>query len=179
MQPKKKWKEPSAASLSASTSEAPPLEQQLYLSALKSLTRRQYSLRELEQKLLQSCQKPALVSQVVERLKGLGYIDDRRFAQLFIQSRLQNKLLGRSRILAELTAKGIDPAMVREILESDYPATDETQSLTRALEKKLKTLSAPRDEKKMSRLYNHLLRCGFPAEAVRVALRQRFPGEWG
>lgn len=178
MQPKRRWKGPSAASLSASTSNAPSWEQQLYQTALKALTRRQHSVRELEQKLLQSCQDSALTSQVIERLKASGYIDDRKFAELFVQSHLQNRPWGRSRISAELRARGIPPALVHEILETTYPEAKEREPLIHALEKKLKTLSAPMDAKKVSRLYNHLLRRGFPAEAVRLVLHQRFRGEW-
>jgi hypothetical protein len=78
MQPKRKWKGPSAASSSELTSKGEPASsQQLYVSALKTLTRRPFPIRELEQKLLQSCPDAEAVNQVVEvppRLARVAYL---------------------------------------------------------------------------------------------------------
>jgi hypothetical protein len=45
------------------------------------------------------------------------------------------------------------------------------------LERKLRSLHPPMDAKKLSRLYNHLLRRGFPSEAIRLELRRRLKME--
>ncbi len=179
MQPKRKWKDPSAASSSGLTSKAdsPPSLDQLYASALKALTRRPFTVRELERKLLQSCTDASAVNQIVTRLKAAGYLDDRRYCESFIQSRLQRKAQGRARIEQELRARGLNPKLVREELEKAYPAEAELEPLQQALERKLRSLTPPMDAKKLSRLYNHLLRRGFPGEAVRLALRRRLKME--
>ncbi|MCI0625377.1 MAG: RecX family transcriptional regulator [Acidobacteria bacterium] len=110
---------------------------------------------------------------MIERLKAAGYLDDRKFAESFIQSRLHHKTQGRSRIERELRARGLHPTLIREELEKAYPADAEQEPLRYALERKLKTLPPPMDAKKLSRLYNHLLRHGFPGEAIRQELRRR------
>jgi len=173
MLPKRKWKRPSATSSSELTSKAaPPSSQQLYVSALKALTRRPFPIRELEQKLLQSCSDTDAVDGVIEKLKASGYLDDRKFCESFIQSRLQRKAHGRARIERELRVRGLNPRLVREELEKAYPAEAEQEPLQHALERKLRSLPPPMDAKKVSRLYNHLLRRGFPGEAIRLELRR-------
>jgi regulatory protein len=178
MQPKKKWKKPSATNSSEPTSKAEqPSSQQLYVSALKALTRRPFPIRELEKKLLQSCPDADAVNRVIERLKVAGYLDDRKFCETFIQSSLQRKGHGRARIERELRFRGLNPKLVREELEKAYPAEAEREPLQHALEKKLRSLLPPMDAKKLSRLYNHLLRRGFPSEAIRLELRRRLKME--
>jgi regulatory protein len=179
MQPKKKWKEPSAASSSELTNkvESPPSLDQLYASALKALTRRPFTIHELERKLLQSCTNTSVVNQIIEKLTTAGYLDDRRYCESFIQSRLQRKAQGRTRIAQELRVRGLNPRLVREELEKTYPAEAEVEPLQQALERKLRSLTPPMDAKKLSKLYNHLLRRGFPGEAIRLALRRRLKME--
>jgi len=178
MQPKRRWKRPSAASSSEPTSKAEqPSPEQLYASALKALARRPFPTRELEQKLLRSCIDSAAVNLVIERMKAAGFLDDQKFAENFIQSHLHHKSQGRARIERELRARGLSPKLIREELEKAYPAEAEREPLQHALERKLKSLPPPMDAKKLSRLYNHLLRRGFPGEAIRLELRRRLKME--
>ena len=178
MQPKRKWRRPSATSSSELTGKAEQCSsQQLYVSALKTLTRRPFSIRELEQKLLQSCSDTDAINQVIEKLKAAGYLDDRKLCEGYIQSRLQRKTQGRARIERELRARGLNPKLVCEELEKAYPAEAELGPLQHALEGKLRSLPPPVDAKKLSRLYNHLLRRGFPGGAIRSELRRRLKVE--
>jgi regulatory protein len=179
MQPKRRWKRQSASSNGSDDPEASallPSEQELYVLAVKALTRRPYPIRELKYKLSQGCSDSARVNQVIERLKDAGYLDDREYAELFIQNRRNRR--GRSRIANELQARGINSELVKEVLDQSYPESGEQELLERALDKKLRTLSAPIDAKKRAKLYNHLLRCGFPSEAIRRELDRRFKTDW-
>ena len=115
---------------------------------------------------------------MIERLKTASYLDDRKYVELFIQSRRDRKAQGRFRISRELQAKGLDPSLVQKVLNETYPAEQERAPLRLALEKKLQTLSAPMDAKKLARLYNHLLRLGFSVDAVRRELDRRFDTNW-
>jgi regulatory protein len=180
MRPKRKWKRPSASSSGSADPEATsqPSEQELYDLALKALTSRPYSSRELEDKLLQCGGDSTCIGQVIERLKTASYLDDRKYIELFIQSRRERKTHGRFRVARELLAKGLDPSLVQNVLDEAYPATQERAPLRLALEKKLRTLPAPMDAKKLARLYNHLLRCGFSVDAIRRELESRFDTDW-
>jgi hypothetical protein len=73
----------------------------------------------------------------------------------------------------------LNPKLVSEELEKAYPAEAELGPLQHALERKLRSLPPPMDAKKLSRLYNHLLRRGFPGGAIRQELRRRLKMEIG
>ena len=178
MPPKKKWKEPSLQSSSEATDNTQQLSpEELYAKALKVLARRAFPTRELEQKLQHACSDSPTVERVIERLKSSGYLDDRKFAEAFIQSRLRHKAQGRARIERDLRSRGLNPRLIREELEKAYPAEAEAEPLQNALERRLRSLVPPMDAKKVSRLYNHLLRRGFSGEAIRQELRRRLKME--
>jgi regulatory protein len=175
MQPKRRWKRPSVNSSDSTDREAgpQPSEEELYSLALKTLTRRPYSLRELESKLLHFCNDSLQVDLVIERLKAAGYLDDRKYLETFIETG-HRKAQGRYRITTELQAKGLSRPLVQEVLDETYPAGEEQDSLSRALEQKLRTHSGPMDAKNLAKIYNHLLRRGFSGDAIRQELEKRF-----
>ena len=177
MPPKKKWKGPSPQSSSEATDNSEKLSpEELYAKALKLLARRAFPTRELEWKLQLTCSDFPTVERVIERLKTSGYLNDRRFAEAFIQSRL-HKAQGRARIERDLRSRGLNLKLIREELEKAYPAEAETEPLQTALERRLRSFVPPMDAKKVSRLYNHLLRRGFSGEAIRQELRRRLKME--
>ncbi|MCP9440731.1 MAG: recombination regulator RecX [Nitrospira sp.] len=56
------------------------------------------------------------IEQVVYRLSQLGYLNDRAYAERWIAGRLVRRPVGRERLKAELTEKGIDPAVIESLL---------------------------------------------------------------
>lgn len=180
MPPKNRWKKRSTNS-NGSTSEPearPPFsEEELLTFALNELTRRPYAVAELKRRLLKHSGNETLIDSIIERLTRCGYLDDRKVAESFVQSGFEQKLHGRSRIEQELTARGVDPKLAGEVLEEQFPRSEEAGQLSRALAKKLKTLTLPLDAKKLSRLYNYLVRQGFSEDSVRQELGRHFGDE--
>ncbi|PYV83295.1 MAG: hypothetical protein DMG05_26410 [Acidobacteria bacterium] len=180
MRPKKRWKEPSTNSKD-STSEPKSnrgfTDQELFAFALKKLDLRPYPTSELRKKLLNASGDKALVDTIIQRLTACGYIDDRRYVELYVQSNRSRKHHSRFRIERELRAKGLDPALIDHVLEEVYPPADDSAQLVSALGKKLKTLSLPMDAKKLGRLYNYLVRRGFQEEAIHRELTRRFKNQ--
>lgn len=56
------------------------------------------------------------IEQIVRRLSQLGYLNDRAYAERWIAGRLISRPMGRERLKAELTEKGIDPAVIENLL---------------------------------------------------------------
>ena len=79
---------------------------QLYLLALKCLTRREHSVFELTQKLREKTEHPEFVPDVIKELIQKKYLDDTRFAEMFMRARA-TKGYGPLRIKRELKEKGI------------------------------------------------------------------------
>ena len=95
--------------------------------------------------------------------------------------RLRRGDSGRSRLQKEMAARGLPRDLVNQVLDEMFPPEEELDHMRRSLERKLKALPQPLDEKRVARLYNYLLARGFPPEAVRREFGKRFHRivEWG
>lgn len=84
-------------------------------AALRLLTYRDRSAKEVETRLRGAGFDPALIAPVIAWLHGLGYLDDRRFARRYVLEKARTGW-GPHRIRAELARKGVDRAVVDEAL---------------------------------------------------------------
>ncbi len=84
--------------------------------AMDYLARREYGQRELINKLTMAGFAAEVALQAVERLTGEGLQDDRRFIEGFAQSRI-NQGKGPVRLRADLRQRGVDSALIDEVLQ--------------------------------------------------------------
>lgn len=124
--------------------------------AVEYLSRRDHSAFELILKLRKKDYDKETAAAAVEMLKARGYVDDRRFAGLWIESRLKKHPEGRSSLLAGLARKGVSRDTAESVLGEVFTEEQEEESLDKCLEKYLRT--RPADPGK---LIKHLLRRGF------------------
>jgi SOS response regulatory protein OraA/RecX len=76
---------------------------------------------------------------------------------------------GRLRIVRELEARGIERDLARELV-GEVSADDEAESIARILlRRRLPRRLRPEDRRK---IFQHLLRRGFPADAISKALQK-------
>ena len=92
-------------------------EVRAHRKALELLSRREHSEFELKRKLLQRRFESHLIDQVCTAMKNEGYLDDRRFAGLFLSARLRRKAEGRIRLEQRLREKGVSREIAREVLD--------------------------------------------------------------
>jgi regulatory protein len=85
--------------------------------AMDYLARREYGQQELIDKLAVAGFARGIATLTVGRLSDEGLQDDRRFVEAFTQSRMRQGK-GPVRLQADLRQKGIDPALVAEVLEA-------------------------------------------------------------
>ncbi len=134
---------------------------------------RDRSEKELREKLGKKNYQMAEIENAVEKLKMYNYINDEKFAEQFVKSRISS---GRSRVLikSELKKFGIDDALISSVLEKSMPAYDEEVKMAIALaKKKLKKGSPP--EKILSRIIGFLARRGFSWDVISAVLRKIKP----
>lgn len=86
--------------------------------ALSYLTARDRTVREMQRHLDQKEYGEADVDAVIERLIELGLLNDRRYAEQFVATRLKTKPLSRAHLYRQLTEHGIDAAIVSETLDA-------------------------------------------------------------
>lgn len=146
-------------------------EPALYDAAIKILTRRAHSAHEMKQALERRCEDPALVKNVLARLKTAGLIDDARYARQFARQRTEGRKQGRFRVARELRARGVADRYIDSALGELAENTDEGAMVRQRIERKLRTVHGEMDKNKLASLYRSLLRAGFSPDVARRELR--------
>ncbi len=108
---------------------------------------------------------PAVVDNVVEKIKGYGYIDDKEYAAAYVESYSKNK--GKRLILKELNAKGVSVSAAEEAIEN---IENELDSAIRIAQKYLKN-KEPSIENKQ-KCYRRLLSKGFDFDTAKEAVEK-------
>lgn len=86
-------------------------------AAARFLEARPRAVAEVERKLNGMGYRPSLVSEVVERLLNLGYLDDEAFARAWVESRDRARPRGEYALRRELQGKGVAPDVIAAALE--------------------------------------------------------------
>ncbi len=137
-------------------------------TALRLLTRRDYTAKELRTKLLDREIPEVDITSVLTDLTEAGLVNDRRVAESFVRVASALKGRGRVRISRELEQRGVDRAIIREVL-ANLPVDDEAASIRRFLERKhLPARLSPAEHR---RVFGQLVRRGFSADLIAKALR--------
>lgn len=109
-----------------------------------------------------------VIEGVIERLVDAELLDDRKFADAWVESRSRSRKLGPIRLSAELRRKGIAPELIAEALERHAPEDEDAAIFD--LAKTLLGAADPADPDVRRRLGQRLLRRGHPWEAVKQVL---------
>jgi len=141
------------------------------VAAFDLLARRAWSARDLRARLVRRGASAELAREVVAELEGKGYVDDQAFARWWAEARARGRRVGSVRLTQELRAKGITPALVAAAVESAFAEVPETERALEAARRRLPALLRVRPDRAATRLRDYLLRRGYPAGAVRAAVR--------
>ncbi len=137
--------------------------------SMHALTRRGLSRWELEKTLLSRELDEEVVEAELDRLEGVGLLDDAALAATFVRTQHDRKGLGRGAITAELRRRHIDQEHINAALEQ----VDDDDEQTRATELALKRagqLSSYDLETAKRRLHGFLSRKGYSSAVVRAAI---------
>jgi regulatory protein len=133
--------------------------------------RRAHSVHEMKEYLKLRAQNPDDAAAVLQRLKEQNYIDDARYARDYARTHAQGRRQGKFRIARELRARGVADRHIEAALEAVFAETDENALVRARLERKLRRLRGPLDERKRAAIYQSLVRAGFSTDAIRAELR--------
>lgn len=142
----------------------------IFARAADALSRRDYSKKELTQKLkrgLKEDDNPEEVEQAVTRLEDLGYLSDSRFAEN--RARIRASSLGNARIRRELRQSGVSDDKVQAAMETIEESED--VRAYRVWARRYKEL--PMDRKERDRQIRYLLYRGFSMDSINRVLRGR------
>jgi regulatory protein len=116
---------------------------------------------------------PDDITAAYERLSELGYIDDRKFADAFVASRLASHPKGKRVLLMELHAKGIAADLAAEVIERSFAGGSTGESVSerelaeQALGRRLDLWRKLPKLERQKKIYGFLLRRGFGTDTVR------------
>jgi regulatory protein len=143
-----------------------------FQKAVKLLSAKSRSVAELRDSLLESKRTTkTAVDEVISRLSEYGYLDDERFAFGYASLRVRQRPVGRARLARDLKFKKVGTEAADEALDLVYAETSESELIDRAIEKRLRLRGKPRDRVEAKKLFDHLLRQGFPFDLVSEKVR--------
>ncbi|MEZ4598313.1 MAG: regulatory protein RecX [Syntrophotaleaceae bacterium] len=142
--------------------------------ALRLLTARERSGRELAERLRQKGFDDAACDETVARCRSLGYLDDARFARGRARQLLESgRAVGRH-LLLDLQQHGISESLAREILSELEQEQSPRQVLENLLQRRFPGFDYDRaDDRERRRVINFFLRRGFDLALVLDRIKGR------
>lgn len=157
------------------TERRPPRTPDAFQSALRLLSRRELSTAQLRERLVRRELPPADIDAALGRLTAERLLDDTRTAQAHARRLIGVKHRGAIRARREIEALGIAPEVARQAVTAALDEVGESTVLERAIARRLR--GPIRDRAHFRRLYQALLRQGFPTDQVARALVTRAGGD--
>ncbi len=136
--------------------------------ALDLLSRREHSRAQLARKLRQRGFEAEAIEATLDWLRGLGYLDEERFARLAAEGE-RRRGHGPLRARRTLLRAGLDGALVERALDAAWAESDPAAELRELCERRF---GPPADMTRQERekAFRFLVRRGFPQGAVRGLL---------
>jgi regulatory protein len=144
-------------------------------AAVAKLSRKDYTRAELSAKLSKAGFAPAAVAATLDRLEGLGYVNDGRYAEAFVKFKAGARGHGEYRIRRELERRGVDEASVDAAVQTwtseNAPESGSAwlEVASRLLERKFGR-HEQLEPKERNRRLQFLLRRGYTYEQAAAAL---------
>lgn len=139
------------------------------LRAMHLLQKMDRTRYELEKKLQQSGYPQEVTERAISYVESFHYIDDRRYAAMYIQNQKTKK--GNARIRMELMRKGISQEILSELFAHTEDEADVKDTIRNLIEKKRSGTGAL-DEKEKRKLYGFCLRRGFSSSDILSVFRE-------
>ncbi len=147
-----------------------------YNAAGRLLNYRMRTRAELEQRLKKKGFQDTVVDNVMQKLSKLGLIDDVRFADAFVATKVASRPVGRRELERGLRERGVSKGDAERALS--HVSDEETQLnlALRAAETKLRSLARFEQAKRRDKLISFLARRGFDWDVIKQVTRRVFEG---
>jgi regulatory protein len=154
----------------------PYSEDELYEYAVEALARRMRTVAELKRMMrarledAESEYGQTLVELVTRRLKDQGYLNDAQYAASYSSLRRDNQKFGRMRVITDLKARGVHPAVIEKAVDAAFDGVNEEKLAREYLRRK--RLEKPKDQKQAARIFRQLAHAGFGTRVILTILKK-------
>ena len=132
--------------------------------AVRYLSRREYGIEELRQRLLQRGADSGTAEKVVGDLADENLVSDQRFTEMYVRMRIR-RLFGPLKIRGELRSRGISDYLIAEAMPQEQETWFDT-----AMQWARKQHRGELDYAGRAKIYRSLMNRGFSHEQANVAL---------
>lgn len=133
-----------------------------YKKAVKLLEIRLHTKFELRKKLKLRGINLDIIDQVIEKLIEQGYINDKQFAEVYLDNLIRFKTHGYFMLLKKLLERGIEKSLVEALLAEYFPLEQEQKIAQRLVAKK--------NQLDKAKLAKRLASRGFRSEVIRAVI---------
>jgi regulatory protein len=140
-------------------------DDKLYNQTLRYVAMRPRTEWEIEFYLERKSASPPLVESILNKLSNIGLIDDRKYAQAFINDRKLLRPASRRKITAELRKKRVADEIIQQVTSAEE--LDDQTALRAVIERKRRQTKYQDDTK----LMQYLARQGFGYDDIKSALQ--------
>jgi len=144
-----------------------------WATTLRLLSRRDYSIGELRQRLLVKGFAAEAVDTAVARGIELGYLDDARLIERVSQTLLAQGRAAGPRLVMELRRRGFPRDLIETAVSSASATVGEDQALRALIGRRFATFDyASADDRERRRVVTYLQRRGFPLNHILHELKR-------
>ena len=134
--------------------------------ALRYLSRRAHSCRELKDKLLHKGYDAQQIEQLIAEFKKRGYLNDEEYARAFADDEINLKHTGPLRIKEKLLKRGVHGEIIEALISEVYHMDKQIENCRLIAEKKFKNGIPADDQKAVKSLVSFLRSRGFTWEHI-------------
>jgi regulatory protein len=131
------------------------------------LERYSRSERNLRDKLKEGGYPSDVIEGAIDYISSFGYIDDTNLARNIVESRMYQK--SSKEIIATLKLKGIDQAIINQVMSKYYDQEYEKEAIKHLMKKKRIAVESITHQEK-NKFFNQLARKGFSYDSIQGAL---------
>ncbi|GAB4129263.1 MAG: hypothetical protein Fur0015_03130 [Ignavibacteriales bacterium] len=138
------------------------------------LAKRSYFESELKKKLFFKKYNREIIDEVLQDVKKLGFINDEKYAEEFVENKIKMRKFGLIRIGNELRRKGVSKNIIDKLIKKNEDEEIVKLNIHTLAQKKFDSLiKKENDMRKISqKIYSHLVGKGYSSELILEELRK-------
>ncbi|MEW6408426.1 MAG: RecX family transcriptional regulator [Patescibacteria group bacterium] len=102
-----------------------------------------------------------IVKKVMQEFLDAGFLDDRKYAKLWLENQIKYRPCGRILCYKKMLARGLGNSLIKEILEKEYSQEKEEAAARELADKKIKFYRALKGKKMRQKIVSFLKSRGF------------------